>query len=65
MPGGHHRIHYKTCLPPTHTPPAILSDYKRRLCHFWQDLVVCQESQFYLFSYSLLSFLLKLNTQFL
>ena len=27
MSGGHHRIHYKTCLYHTHTPPTILSEY--------------------------------------
>ena len=37
-------IHYKTCLSHAPTLPTILSDYKRRICHFRQDFLVCQES---------------------
>ena len=44
--GGHYRIHYKTCPSHTRTALTILSDYKRSLCVFRQDLLVCQESQF-------------------
>ena len=45
----HHRIHYKTCPSHNRTSLIILSDYKRSFCHFRQDLLVCQEPQFYLF----------------
>ena len=65
MSRGHHGIHYKTCLSHTRTPLTILSDYKRSLCHFWQDLLVSRVIVLFFLLFHAVLFLLKLKVQFL